>query len=171
MTSALPPLRNADVATAREAWLAAVRQAGGMQPLATETVDLAVAAGRVTARAVVARRSSPAFDAAAMDGIAVAAIATRGAPVTLSADAFRPVDTGDPLPPGADAIVRSEDVVLATGAAVEREVAPYANVRQIGEDVAAGDLLLQSGRNLSPADLAVVGSAGGRRLPSAAGLS
>ena len=163
MTSALPPLpplRNADVATAREAWLAAVRQAGGMQPLATETVDLAVAAGRVTARAVVARRSSPAFDAAAMDGIAVAAIATRGAPVTLSADAFRPVDTGDPLPPGADAIVRSEDVVLATGAAVEREVAPYANVRQIGEDVAAGDLLLQSGRNLSPADLAVVGSAG-----------
>lgn len=155
-----PPLQGVDVATASEAWLAALRQAGGMQPLATETVDLAVAAGRVTAWAVVAQRSSPAFDAAAMDGIAVAAIATRGAPVTLSADAFRPVDTGDPLPSGTDAVVRREDVVLAAGATVELEVAPYANVRQVGEDVAAGDLLLQPGRHLRPADLAVVASAG-----------
>jgi len=131
-----------------------------MQPLTTETIDLALAVGRMTAEPVVARRSSPAFDAAAMDGIAVAAIATRGAPVTLSADAFRLVDTGDLLPPGTDAVVRREDVALVAGATVEREVVPYANVRQVGEDVAVGDLLLQAGRHLRPADLAVVASSG-----------
>jgi len=155
-----PALRDVDVKTALEAWLGALRQAGGMQSLAPETVGLAEANGRLTAEAVVARQSSPAFDVAAMDGIAVAAIATRGAPVTFSAAAVQPVDTGDPLPPGTDAVVRREDVVIRDGATVELEVAPYANVRQVGEDVAAGDLLLQSGRHLRPADLAVVASAG-----------
>ncbi len=156
----MTPLRNADVATARNAWLAALRRAGGLQLLPTETVDLAIAVGRVTAQAVVARRSSPAFDAAAMDGIAVAASATVGSPVTLTDNAFHHVDTGDSLPPGTDAVVRREDVVLATGATVEHEIEPYANVRQVGEDVAAGDLLLGPGRRLGPADLAVAASAG-----------
>ncbi len=154
------PLRDVDVATARDAWLAALRKAGGLQPLATETVDPAVAVGRVSARPVMARRSSPAFDAAAMDGIAVDAAATAGAPVILSAGAYALVDTGDPLPPGTDAVVRREDVVLGVDATVDHAVAPYANVRTVGEDVAAGDLLLQPGRRLSPADVAVAASAG-----------
>ncbi len=153
-------LRNVDVATARNAWLEALRRAGGLRPLPSETIDLAVAADRVTARAVVARRSSPAFDAAAMDGIAVAAKATVGSPVTLPDDLFHHIDTGDPLPSRTDAVVRREDIVLATGATIEREVAPYANVRLVGEDVAAGDLLLEPGRRLGPADLAVAASAG-----------
>jgi putative molybdopterin biosynthesis protein len=154
------PLQGVDVATAYHAWLASLRRAGGMQPLGAETIDVALAAGRVTARAVMAARSSPSFDAAAMDGIAVAALATSGAPVILSVDAFRPVDTGDPLPQGTDAVVRREDVVLAAEATVGHPVAPYTNVRQVGEDVAAGDLLLQAGRHLRPADLAVAASAG-----------
>ena len=155
-----PPLRNVDAATAFEAWLDALREAGGLQPLAVESIGLAAAVGRVAAHAALARRSSPPFDAAAMDGIAVAAVATRGAPLTLPPDAFRPIDTGDPLPPGTDAVVKREDVVVETGATVECEVMPWLNVRQIGEDVAAGDVLVQSGRRLTPADLAVVASAG-----------
>ena len=156
----MTPLRNADVATARDAWLTALRRAGGLQLLPTETIDLATAVGRVTAAGVVARRSAPAFDAAAMDGIAVAASSTAGSPVTLDAAAFHLVDTGDALPPGTDAVVRREDVVLTTGATVEHESVSYANVRQVGEDVAAGDLLFEAGRRLGPADLAVAASAG-----------
>jgi putative molybdopterin biosynthesis protein len=155
-----PPLRNADPASALGAWLAALRGAGGLQPLPPESIDLGSAAGRVTAEPVVALRSSPSFDAAAMDGIAVSAITTRGAPLILPADAYRPVDTGDVLPAGTDAVVRSEDVDLTTDAVVGLEVAPYANVRQVGEDIAAGEVVLQRGRRLGPADLAVVASVG-----------
>jgi putative molybdopterin biosynthesis protein len=154
------PLHDQDVATSYAAWIEALREAGGLEPPESEVIDVALACGRVSAQAIVARRSSPAFDAAAMDGIAVAAAATAAAPLTLAPAAFTEVDTGDPLPPGTDAVVRSEDVVLAEGATLEYQVAPYANVRQIGEDVAAGDLLLPAGRQLGSADLAVVASAG-----------
>ena len=154
------PLRNVGVEDARAAWHAAVHEAGGMQPLGSETIELALAVGRTTAEPVVARSSSPAFDAAAMDGIAVAAAATSGAPLALAEAAFRLVDTGDVLPAGTDAVVKREDVVLGAGATIDREIAPFANVRQVGEDVAVGELLLQPGHCLGPVDLAVVASGG-----------
>ena len=66
-----------------------LRAAGGLRPLARETVGLELAAGRVTAEAIFALRSAPAFDAAAMDGIAVAARSTEAAPATLTPDAYR----------------------------------------------------------------------------------
>ena len=156
----MTPLRGLDVSTSYGAWIGALREAGGLQPLASEAIDVALASGRVNVRAVVARRSSPGFDASAMDGIAVAAAATIGAPVTLAPDAFHRVDTGDPLPPGTDAVVRREDVVLTGGATVQNEIAPYTNVRQVGEDVAAGDFLFATDRCLRPADLAVLASVG-----------
>ena len=43
-----------------------------------------------------------------MDGIAVAARTTGGAPVTLDADAFRTVDTGDAMPAGTGAVVHHD---------------------------------------------------------------
>jgi putative molybdopterin biosynthesis protein len=95
-----------------------------------------------------------------MDGIAVAARATANAPVTLGSEEYFTVDTGDPMPPGTDAVVRREDVVVAAGATVEREVEPFTHVRQVGEDVAAGDLVFPAGRLLRPADVAVLGSVG-----------
>ena len=65
-------------------------------------VGLAEALGRVTAGAVWASRSSPAYDAAAMDGIAVRAADTLGAsdtsPLLLPPEAYDVVDTGDPMP-------------------------------------------------------------------------
>jgi len=156
----MTPLHGQDVETSYDAWVDALRAAGGLTAIEVETVGLEAASGRVTARAIVASRSSPPFDAAAMDGIAVAAAATAGAPVTLTADAYLAVDTGDPLPPKADAVVRREDVVVEAGATVEREVVPYTDVRQVGEDLAAGDLVFPAGHCLRPPDLAVMASVG-----------
>jgi putative molybdopterin biosynthesis protein len=153
-------LHGSDTATSLRAWLDAVRAAGGLLPLPVETVPLPRAAGRVTARPIVARGSTPSYDAAAMDGIALAAAATAGAPLTLPPAAFTRVDTGDPLPPGTDAVVRREEVQLAEEAHLEREVLPFENVRQVGEDIAAGDLVFPAGRSLGPADLAVLASVG-----------
>jgi putative molybdopterin biosynthesis protein len=154
------PLHGADVEASFDAWIEALVAAGAPRQLEAETVGLELAAGRVTAEPIFASRSAPAFDAAAMDGIAVAARATANAPVTLGSEEYFTVDTGDPMPPGTDAVVRREDVVVAAGATVEREVEPFTHVRQVGEDVAAGDLVFPAGRLLRPADVAVLGSVG-----------
>ena len=156
----MSPLHGADVAASLAAWLDAVRRAGGLQPPPTDLIELERALGRITAEPIRARRSSPGFDAAAMDGYAVTAASTAGAPLVLPEGAFRHVDTGDPLPPDADAVARREDVVVDGGLRLARPVLPYANVRQVGEDVAAGDLLFAAGRCLGPADLAVLASVG-----------
>src|SRR5256885_15377925 len=72
------------------------------------------AAGLVTAAPVWATRSSPPFDAAGMDGIAIRAADTLGAsetsPVYLAPGAYDVVDTGDPVPAGRDAVVMREHV-------------------------------------------------------------
>ena len=73
-------------------------------PADTEEVKSADSCGRVTSRPVFARISSPNYNAAAMDGIAVRAQDTRGAteasPKRLSLDEqFVYINTGNPIPP------------------------------------------------------------------------
>jgi putative molybdopterin biosynthesis protein len=131
----------------------------------SERLGLEAAVGRVTAEAVWARRSSPDYDTAAMDGIAVRAAATVGAgpttPLQLDGGDFVTVDTGDPLPDGFDAVVMREDVHLnGAEAELQAAAAPYQHVRSIGEDVSATELLLPEGHRLRPVDVAAAGAAG-----------
>jgi putative molybdopterin biosynthesis protein len=128
-------------------------------------VPLTEALGRVTAEPLWALRSSPAFPAAAMDGIAVRAADTAGAaagrPVRLAAGTFDVVDTGNRLGSRHDAVVMRERVHLEDGVAeVEAEASPGHHVRPIGEDIAAGELLLGPGHRLRPVDLAAAAAAG-----------
>ena len=83
-------------------------------------------------------------------------------PVWLDEGAYDVVDTGDPMPDGRDAVVMREHVHYdASGRAELRAaVAPYQHVRSIGEDVAAGELLLPEGHRLRAADLAAMAAAG-----------
>ena len=126
--------------------------------------------GRVLAEPVWAARSSPPFDAAAMDGIAVRAEETIGAsetaPARLELGAYEVVDTGDPLPAAFDAVVMREDVHELEGGAVELRAAatPYQHVRSIGEDVSAAELLLPAGHRLRPVDVAAAGAAAATEL-------
>jgi putative molybdopterin biosynthesis protein len=163
------------VAEAWAAWTAAARAAGCPSRLPVETVPVAEAVGRVTAAPVWASRSSPAFDSAAMDGIAVTATDTLGAsestPLLLPAGSFEVVDTGDPMPAGRDAVVMREDVHhvrdrdgRTMAAEVRAAVAPYHHVRSIGEDVSATELLLPEGHRLRPVDAAAVAASGGTHV-------
>ena len=127
------------------------------------------AAGLVTAGPVWAVRSSPPFDAAGMDGIAVRAADTLGAsettPVCLPAAAYDVVDTGDPMPDGRDAVVMREHVhYQGDYAELRGAVPPYQHVRSIGEDVSAGELLLPEGHRLRAADVAAAAAAGATHL-------
>ena len=122
----------------------------------TETVPVADALGRISARAVYARLSSPHYTACAMDGIALNAKQTFGAtettPVHLREGEFVRVDTGDPLPDGADAVIMIEDCVEGDdGVTLYASAAPWQHVRQIGEDIAAGDMILASYCLVEPA--------------------
>ncbi|BDE06616.1 molybdopterin biosynthesis protein [Vulcanimicrobium alpinum] len=164
-------LHDIPLETARERFDAALRAHGvDARGDAVETVALDDALDRVTARAVIARLSSPHYHACAMDGIAVRAARTAGAretaPVVLEARDALVVDTGDPLPPGFDAVVPIERVEPREGGrvAIRAAVAPFEHVRAIGEDVVASDVVVPARRLLGPADLALCAAAGVARV-------
>ncbi|MGH2913764.1 MAG: molybdopterin biosynthesis protein [Solirubrobacteraceae bacterium] len=164
-----PFLHDVPLPRALAAWRETCAAAGCPERLPAVTLGLAEAVDRVTAQPVWATRSSPPFDAAAMDGIAVRAAQTVGAnessPLLLEADQFTVLDTGDPLPEGFDAVVMREHVHHADDRAELRAaVAPYQHVRSIGEDISATELLLPAGHRLRPVDVAAAAAAGATEL-------
>ncbi|MGI4832225.1 MAG: molybdopterin molybdotransferase MoeA [Janthinobacterium lividum] len=155
------------------------------RPLPTETVPLAAAAGRVLRQSVVADRDFPPYPRVTMDGVALRFEALAAGQTTfriertqlagdvpqLLADPRAAIEimTGAALPPGADTVVRYEDLTLADGpprSAILRVPPPRAghNVHQQGSDQLAGNLLLASGRRLTPADVAVAATVGATAL-------
>src|SRR5215469_5443200 len=165
-----PFIRDVPAAQALDAWRAAREAAGCPERLPAVTVPVTEAGGLVTAAPVWAVRSSPPFDAAGMDGIAVRSAGTLGAsettPVWLSPDDYDVVDTGDPMPDDRDAVVMREHVHYddARRAELRTAVPPYQHVRSIGEDISAGELLLPEGHRLRAPDLAAAASAGQTQL-------
>ncbi|MGM0499369.1 MAG: molybdopterin biosynthesis protein [Bacillota bacterium] len=133
----------------------------------TEKIKTVDAEGRVTVKAVFAKRSAPDFYAAAMDGIAVKAQKTAGAseraPVKLKIgpDA-QPVDTGDPIPEQFNAVIKIEEVnqIDENYYAVEKGVPPWNHIRSIGESTVKGNLLVTASHKLSDYDLAALLEAG-----------
>ena len=173
-------LHDVPLDAALERWAAARAEGGCPERLPVVRLPLEEAAGRVTAEPVWAGRSSPPFDAAAMDGIAVLAADTVGAgesdPLLLGPEAYEVVDTGDPLEGRWDAVIMREHVHFSGGVAEIRAAAsPYQHVRSIGEDVTATELLLPEGHRLRAVDLAAIGASGAtdvavRRAPRVAVL-
>ncbi len=163
-----------------QARLEAALQAAGLDGvLGEEEVPLDEnALGRVLAAPVWARISSPHYHAAAMDGFAVRAADTVGAmptaPVVLALGAAAAyVDTGDPLPAWADAVIPIEQVepLDADGQVaadprrpqairIRAAVTPWQHVRPMGEDIVATELVLPAGHTLRPVDLGAVAACG-----------
>lgn len=112
--------------------------------------------GRILSDAVFAKICSPHYNASAMDGIAVLAEKTYGASeqnsVTLSAEEFTVVDTGDPVPENADSVIMIEDVNENPDGSVTiiAPVCPWQNVRQVGEDICMGDMIACTGTEITP---------------------
>jgi putative molybdopterin biosynthesis protein len=156
-------LTNIPLADARQQYLDALISAG-MAPL-IEVIPTESANHRVTSSAVYAQISAPHYNACAMDGIALSAALTQFAsethPVTLEPEAFRWVNTGDPLPEGSDCVVMVEDVIEVEGKVrLYAAAVPWQNVRQIGEDISAGDMIVTSNTELTPPALGAMLAAG-----------
>ena len=160
-------LSNIPLDQAVERFHDALRQAGALSRSPAEEVPVEDAGGRVTAGPVWAQMSSPHYDSAAMDGIAVRAADTTGAsetsPIRLTVGEQAVwVDTGDPVPDGYDAVVMVEHVHEIDEATVEIQapVPPYYHVRPLGEDMVASELLLPESHVLRPVDLGACAAAG-----------
>lgn len=125
--------------------------------LASETIAVPDAVGRVLAEPVVAQVSSPHFHSSAMDGIAVKAENTYGAAetspmeLTIGQDAFY-VNTGHVMPENTDAVIMIEHVNVLDGSRVEIEAPafPWQNVRKMGEDIVATELLFPRNHVITP---------------------
>lgn len=161
-------LSNYPLEEAREVFLQALSDAG-LKPQ-VERVPTIKANGRITAEAVYARICAPHYNACAMDGIALEASLTYGAsetrPVTLPENSFRWVNTGDPLPENYDCVVMVEDVIETDqGVQLFGAAVPWQHVRQIGEDIAAGDMVVPSFTELSPSALGALLAAGVLEVP------
>ncbi len=161
----------------------ALQDAGLWRVLGVETIPLDEnALGRVTAEPVWALVSSPHYHASAMDGFAVRAVDTNGAlpskPVTLQiGPEAEYVDTGDPLPEWANAVIPIENVESLDAAGsitseirtpacirIRASVPPWSHVRPLGEDIVATQLVLPAGHSLRPADLGAVAAAGHQEI-------
>ncbi len=154
-------------------------------PLSALDLQLLDAHGCVLAEDVTAEGPLPSFDNSGMDGYAVRsddlAGATEADPVrlpvvgdiaagssiqtTVSAGLCVRIMTGAPLPYGADAVVPLEwtDRGVAT-VAVDRPPAPGAHIRRAGEDVTAGQRVLQAGTRLGAAHVGLLAAVGRSRV-------
>ena len=142
--------------------------------LEDEEAAVGQALHRITSAPVFARISSPHYHGSAMDGICVRAEDTFGAtefspremgPLTDEANPegrFAYLDTGQPLPSWANAVIMIEKVREGDGGTVSIDEAatPWQNVRLVGEDVVATELLLPCNHRLRPYDLGAVLAAG-----------
>ena len=157
----------------------ALQESGLWQVLGSESIPLDEnALGRVTSEPIWAKISSPHYHASAMDGFAVRAEETKGAqpssPVQLSlSEQSQYVDTGDPLPDWANAVIPIEnvesldehgkiidDIRNPASIRIRVSVAPWSHVRPLGEDIVATQLVLPADHILKPVDLGAIAAAG-----------
>jgi molybdopterin molybdotransferase len=150
---------------------------------APESVLLADALGRVSAKTVQSPRAVPPWDNSAMDGYAVVAfdtvdqaeapdgvrldllevVAAGRAPLELvRAGAASAVMTGAPMPRGADAvvIVENSDGSRSGSVRLRGRATAGQHIRRRGCDIAVGDVVVKGGDTLTPASLGLLASLG-----------
>ncbi|WP_404391833.1 gephyrin-like molybdotransferase Glp [Humibacillus xanthopallidus] len=152
-----------------------------LEPAPTAPIPLTESLGLVVARDVRAKVNLPGFDNSSMDGYAVVSDSLAGAgsqPVRLRivgevaagddptfrvgpGEAAR-IMTGAKMPQGADAVIAVEDTDGSAGGEVEcrAEARRGRFVRPLGEDVAAGAVVVSAGEIVGPRTIAVLAACG-----------
>jgi molybdopterin molybdotransferase len=185
MTAAFPPdrLNPPDLVPFAEARAGVLER---LAPLPVREVALTDALGCVLATDVAAAEDLPPFANSAMDGFAVRGADLAGAgedhPValkvtgevfagtgrlpTVEPGAAARIMTGGALPPGADTVVPVEQTSAEGDSVLVRlDPGPGRFVREAGEDVRQGTVVLERGRALDPAAIGMLASVGRRNVP------
>ncbi len=169
-----------------------------IQYMGAEKIPLTETLGRVLCEDIIARRNNPPMDNSAMDGYALIAEDVKTAspenPVPLqvvgevaagytaqgeslkSGQALR-IMTGAPIPPGANAVIMQEDTERDGDRLLVKDMAEVdENIREAGEDVKVGEVVVPKGTLIRPAHIGMMATVGrsqifvGRR-PTVAVLS
>ena len=142
-------------------------------------MPLRSAVGCTLAEAVVCDIDYPPFDRAMMDGYAVRAADTASTPAVLevvgqiaagaNVDPAGPglqagqavqINTGAPVPPGADAVVRVEDTTTdGNRVTVKASAKPGQHIGRRAEYTQAGRTVLEPGDRLTPGQVAIAAAA------------
>src|SRR5204863_1373343 len=161
----------ADLLTIEEAQRLILERIG---PPRAEPVALQDAEGRILAETARSLVDLPPFPSSAMDGFALRSADTPGrlpivfriaagspAPGPLAEGEAMGIATGGVVPDGADAVIPIEYVVDHDNEVeVSEPVAPAVNVRARGSDAHVGDVVLEAGTRLGPAQLGALAAAG-----------
>ncbi|MBM3806174.1 MAG: molybdopterin molybdotransferase MoeA [Actinobacteria bacterium] len=157
---------------------------GGCSSLAPIEVDCRQMSGRVVAQDVVAKESVPPFANTAVDGFAVRAQdvdkpgvelevlgvigAGHVAAYQIGAGQSARIMTGASMPRGADAVVMIEDatVLSATRVRCNKPAKVGDAVREVGEDVRAGDVVFKAGEVINSAGIGVLAGINARKVSS-----
>jgi molybdopterin molybdotransferase len=145
--------------------------------LGSEQVPLNEAVARITAEDIRAKYNLPRFDRSAVDGYALQAKDTFGVS-TFNPKVFKLTDgkvhenkakelwTGNPVPEGADAVVMLEYTKkFEDKVEVGKAVTPGRNVSKRGEDVAKGNVAVETGIRLNPHHLGLLVALGETHVP------
>ncbi len=177
----------ADLLTVHEARLQLL---SGFKPLGTIEIPFYEGLGRVLAETIYAKEDIPLFPNSSMDGFAVLSAdvsqASKNNPIslpiggeiaagssiqsTLRSGTVLRIMTGAPLPAGADAVIPIEEIIedsSPSGKAavlISSPVRPGQYVRPRGQDLRAGEAILQPGQQLSPQDLGLLATLGAHRI-------
>lgn len=157
------------------------------KPLDQEQTNLENSFSRVLAQDIRSDQDLPQFNRSTMDGFAVRSIDTFGAtesspalfnlvgeiamgeeyPYKLKRGDCVRIWTGGALPQNADAVVMLEHVEEIGQGSVEilKAVAPFDNMARRAEDFKSGELLLEKGKRLRPADIGILAALGYTRVP------
>ncbi|MGB9694415.1 MAG: molybdopterin biosynthesis protein [Caldisericaceae bacterium] len=167
-------------------WQSLIKTYVAKYPLKEEKISVFDSLGRVSSQEVVSKLSSPSYNASAVDGFAVHSSETFLADIknpkelVIGVGAI-PVNTGDAMPDGFDSVVMIEDVfagnkleeineskinsvkVLSNdnfqsgeSIKVPFPVAPFRNVRLIGDDFSAGDTLVHPNQKIRPEHISIM---------------
>ncbi|XP_023335132.1 gephyrin [Eurytemora carolleeae] len=155
---------------------------GSLQVLGTEKVSYLNGLGRILAQDVLASDPLPPFPASIKDGYAV--ISGDGAGVRTvrgeSSAGYDPdmeplkpgeivrINTGAPVPPGADAVVMVENTKLVQATSDGEEISveilvsptPGLDIRPVGSDISEYEKVLSSGNLLGPGEVGVLAAVG-----------
>jgi putative molybdopterin biosynthesis protein len=151
-------VKNMTLGEASGKWHKALESISFFENLKTVEMPVEQSLGQITAAPVFAAHSSPSYNAAAMDGIAVhfadLSGASEAAPIRLQKEQFVPVNTGNNLPTDFDAVVMIEDVHYVSEHEVElsHPATPWQHVRTIGEDIVKTELIIPQGHKIRPID-------------------
>ncbi len=149
----------------------------------TEEIDFQSSLGRVLAERVTATTNIPPFHRSAMDGFVLRAEDVRNAPTRLECvgeiragggldlrigpGEAAGIMTGAPVPEGADA-VQIVELTERSGdgrhVVIQKPVRPGENIAPMGCEARAGETVLEAGRAVGPAEIAVLATFGAARV-------